>query len=146
MSIKEIAADENPNPTSFNVVSKALLLIVKNEAPILHLKAAQFDLVKQQSEEHPSTTDKIKAVRLQDKLSLQMNPAWSFFIFLAVPWAMWDLSSPTRDRMCVPCIGSAVLTTGPPGKSSGLMFLKNQSFQEKFQLCKPRYFCILETS
>ena len=26
-------------------------------------------------------------------------------------------SSLTRDRTCTPCIGSAVLTTGPPGKS-----------------------------
>lgn len=81
MSIREIAADENPNPTSFNVVSKALLLIFKNEAPVLHLKAAQSDLATQQNEEHPYTTDKIEAVRLQDKLSLQMNPTWSFNFF-----------------------------------------------------------------
>ena len=30
---------------------------------------------------------------------------------------MWHLSSPTKDRTCAPCIGSAVLTTGPPGNS-----------------------------
>ena len=29
---------------------------------------------------------------------------------------MWDLSSTTRDWNCVPCSGSTVLTTGPPGK------------------------------
>ena len=28
---------------------------------------------------------------------------------------MWDLSSPTRDWTCIPCSGSAVLTTGQPG-------------------------------
>ena len=27
---------------------------------------------------------------------------------------MWDLSYPTKDWTCAPCIGSAVLTTGPP--------------------------------
>ena len=30
---------------------------------------------------------------------------------------MSDLSSPTRDRTCTPCIGGEVLTTGPPRKS-----------------------------
>ena len=34
----------------------------------------------------------------------------------AAPWGMWELSSPTRDRTCTPCIASAVLTTGLPGK------------------------------
>ena len=36
---------------------------------------------------------------------------------------MWDLSSSTRDQTCAPCIGSAVLTTGPPGKFQ-ISFLK----------------------
>ena len=35
---------------------------------------------------------------------------------------MQDLSSPTRDRTCAPCSGSAVLTNGPPGKSRGATF------------------------
>ena len=38
-------------------------------------------------------------------------------------WGMWDLSSPTKDRTCIPCIGSEVLTTGPPGKSHRLWLL-----------------------
>ena len=38
-------------------------------------------------------------------------------------WGMWDLSSPTKDRTCIPCIGSEVLTTGPPGKSQRLWLL-----------------------
>ena len=28
-------------------------------------------------------------------------------IFLATPYSMWDLSSLTRDRTCIPCSGSA---------------------------------------
>ena len=28
------------------------------------------------------------------------------FYFLAVPCGMWDLSYPTRDQTCAPCIGS----------------------------------------
>ena len=28
-------------------------------------------------------------------------------VFLATPHGMWDLSSPTRDQTCAPCIGSA---------------------------------------
>ena len=35
-----------------------------------------------------------------------------------LPRSMWDLSSLTRDRTCVPCIGRRILYhTGPPGKS-----------------------------
>ena len=42
----------------------------------------------------------------------------SFYVFtLARPWGMWDLSSPTRGKPVAPCTGSAVLTTGPSGKS-----------------------------
>ena len=43
--------------------------------------------------------------------------AFNFLSFLAVPHGMWDLSSLTRDPTHIPCIGSAVLTTGPPRKS-----------------------------
>ena len=28
------------------------------------------------------------------------------FIILATPWSKWNLSSPTRNQTCVPCIGS----------------------------------------
>ena len=31
----------------------------------------------------------------------------SFFYFLATPFSMWNLSPPTRDQTCAPCIGSA---------------------------------------
>ena len=34
-----------------------------------------------------------------------------------LPSGVWDLSSVTRDRTCIPCIRSKILTTGPPGKS-----------------------------
>ena len=30
-----------------------------------------------------------------------------FSFFLAVPWGMWDLGSPTRDWTPAPCVGSA---------------------------------------
>ena len=39
------------------------------------------------------------------------------YIYLAVPGGIWDLSSLTRDQTHTPCIGSAILTTRPPGKS-----------------------------
>ena len=57
--------------------------------------------------------------------SLPLQP-WHLFpshrgrasvFWLLVPWA---LSSPTKDRACVPCTGRQIhwcLTTGPPGKS-----------------------------
>ena len=41
-----------------------------------------------------------------------------FIWFLATLRGARDLSSPTRDRTHTPCVGSAVLTTGPRGKSS----------------------------
>ena len=41
-----------------------------------------------------------------------------------MPCGMWDLNSPTRDRTHALCIGSAVLTTGPPGKSPQQAYLK----------------------
>ena len=37
---------------------------------------------------------------------------------LTLPWDMQSFSSLTRDRTYAPCIGSAVSTTGPPGKFS----------------------------
>ena len=54
------------------------------------------------------------------------------FNFLATPYGMWDLSSPTRDRTCMPCTGNRILTTGLPGKSP--LFLKKLIF--KFLLKK----------
>ena len=50
---------------------------------------------------------------------------FNFFFFLAAPHGMWDLSSQTRDRTRAPCSGSTVLTTGPPGKSPMLNFIRN---------------------
>ena len=52
---------------------------------------------------------------IQDESAV--SPPASFF-FLATPCSTWDLSSPTRGWTHAPCSGSAVLTTGPPGKSS----------------------------
>ena len=39
------------------------------------------------------------------------------YIYLAVPGGIWDLSSLTTAQTHTPCIGSAILTTRPPGKS-----------------------------
>ena len=36
---------------------------------------------------------------------------------MAVLCTMWEFSSLTRDQSHTPCTGSAVLTTGPPGRS-----------------------------
>ena len=39
------------------------------------------------------------------KSLLSLSWIASFFVFLFFwPWGMWDLSSPTRDRTCTPCI------------------------------------------
>ena len=40
-----------------------------------------------------------------------------FYVSVFWPWGMWDLSSPRRDRTCMPALEDKVLTTGPPGKS-----------------------------
>ena len=45
-----------------------------------------------------------------------------FFSFLAAYQGMWDVSSLTRDWTSAPCTGSAVSTTGPPGKSQEELF------------------------
>ena len=42
---------------------------------------------------------------------------WEALIFWPCPHGMWDLNSQTRDWTGTPCTGSAVLTTGPLGKS-----------------------------
>ena len=45
------------------------------------------------------------------------------FMYLFLPnWGMWDLSSLSRDQTHIPCVGSRVLTTGPPGKFCTLHF------------------------
>ena len=64
--------------------------------------------------------------------------AYRFFFFLAPSRHIWDLSSLTRDQIRSPYSGSAVLTTGPPGKSLPLALLKgNPQF---CTLCPP---CLL---
>ena len=53
------------------------------------------------------------------------SPGFVFhFIFLATPHSMWDLSSwqGTKPVPLTACIGSRVLTTGPPGMSLWLCF------------------------
>ena len=32
-----------------------------------------------------------------------------FYIIMTIPCGLWDLSSPTRDQTCVPCIGRWIL-------------------------------------
>lgn len=54
-----------------------------------------------------------------------------FFFFLAVSHAMWDLSSPARDRTRAHCSGSAVLTTGLPGKVPGGELMVSQFFSQE---------------
>ena len=49
------------------------------------------------------------------------------------------LPSPTRDQTCVLCIGSVVLTTGPPGKSFFLETGKN-IISYLFRFTQPRWF------
>ena len=46
-----------------------------------------------------------------------------FFFFLAMPWGIWDLSSPMKDQTCIPLQWKhRILTTRPLGKSlNGLL-------------------------
>ena len=39
-----------------------------------------------------------------------------------LPQGMWDLSSPTRDRTHISCIGRQIPNPGPPGKFSEFLF------------------------
>ena len=68
---------------------------------------------------------------LDDMLSIfhvHISAFIPFFILLAAPRGTWDLSSVARDQTCTSCIGSTVLTTGPPGKSPAFISLKCQLF------------------
>ena len=62
----------------------------------------------------------------RNKANLYFPPGWGkYFNFLAMLHSMWDLSSPTRDQSCVPCIGS---TQSQPldcqGSPGGYVFLR----------------------
>ena len=53
------------------------------------------------------------------------------------PHGMWDFSSPTRDQTLAPCFGSPIITTGPPGKSSILLFVNSISFTTNVSFSPP---------
>ena len=38
----------------------------------------------------------------------QRHHSLSLSVFISWPRGMWDLSPPTRDRTCAPCMGSTV--------------------------------------
>ena len=46
-------------------------------------------------------------------------------LYLAAPHGLWNLSSSMGDWTCTPCIGSMVLTNGPPGKSLLLLLTEH---------------------
>ena len=46
----------------------------------------------------------------------------TFYLSFCVPCSVQDLSSPTRDHTCAPCIARTVLATGPPEKFPHLYF------------------------
>ena len=65
----------------------------------------------------------------QRPMHLQSSPPTKAYFFLAGGWGrgmlhgIWDLNSPTRDRMHAPCSSSVdSLTTVLPGKSQSLPF------------------------
>ena len=60
--------------------------------------------------------------RLEGGAGLRGTWMPSTTFFFATPRGLWDLSSSTRDRTCIPFSGSTVLNTGPPGKSHGTTF------------------------
>ena len=54
---------------------------------------------------------------------MDITPPFSFFLFLASPCSMRDLSFPTRDQTRAP----RVLTSGPPEKSHSTFFMSISS-------------------
>ena len=43
-----------------------------------------------------------------------------FYVLVFWPWGMWDLSSPTRDQTCIPCIGRQSLNLWTAREVPGL--------------------------
>ena len=72
--------------------------------------------------------------RLQDTHTHTHTAFWgwgwgngSFFLSLSLLCSMWDLTSPTRHWIHVPCVGSSESYTGPPEKSLRHLFFKPSS-------------------
>ena len=59
--------------------------------------------------------------------------SFSSYLFFGLIHSMQDLSSLTRNQTCVPCSGSTVLTTGPPGKSLAFLFYKKSQDGDIFE-------------
>ena len=68
-----------------------------------------------------SSFDVLRTTRLS--YVARTSSCYSFSFLLAVLCGMWNLSSPTKDGTYVPCSRSAVLTTGPLGKSLLFIFI-----------------------
>ena len=66
--------------------------------------------------EEESSVSKIREKATPQFVWLKVR-TWDRIIFLAVPCSIWDLSSPNKHQTHDPCTGSAVLITGPPGKT-----------------------------
>ena len=60
---------------------------------------------------------------------------FSFFKFYlamqSLKCSLWDLFPLTRNRTQSPCIGSAALDTGPPGKSHNLLYLDSSLWRKE---------------
>ena len=68
----------------------------------------------------------------------QYQTGLRFFVCLclAICCSRWNLSSPTSDQTCIPCIGNRVLTTAPPSKR--LVYLYSKCWNQvawSLQLC-----------
>ena len=100
-----IPASIDPHNTSFHLVVITVILILKIIEPRQRISS---------SPDYPAC------------LWMSCSKQWMiliFLFFLAMPYGLWDLASPPRDQIRVSCIGSAVLTTGPPEKSPNHLYL-----------------------
>lgn len=65
----------------------------------------------------------LESLYICKSLPILFCPAFFFFFyFLAVLRSVQNLSSPSRDGLCVPCGGIVVSSTGPPRKTLVQLF------------------------
>ena len=82
-----------------------------------------------------------------DTLLLNLSLSLFFLKFIWLPWVLWHVGSGslTRDWTQAQCIGSRVLTTGPPGKSSACLFAAPPAYWELFHKNLEAVLCLENT-
>ena len=65
-----------------------------------------------------------------------------FYVLVFWPQGMWDLSSPTRDQTCVPCIGRQILNHWTAREVPNFLLIQYLFFFHSF-LCSGKLLWIL---